>query len=158
MRACESVKLCYSWPTLCDSVDCSPPGFSVLGDAPGKNTGVTCHTLLQGIFPTQGSNPHLSCLLHWEEGSLLLVLPGEPSDSSYLKLISCIQHIAEFCVFFFFFKLTTRRYLNKSRKAFQGITGWLSSSAHLVSKRANQTLEVWEINFTGKGICLYLSR
>ena len=28
-------------------------------DSPGKNTGVGCHALLQGIFPTQGSNPHL---------------------------------------------------------------------------------------------------
>ena len=28
-------------------------------DFPGKNTEVGCHVLLQGIFPTQGSNPHL---------------------------------------------------------------------------------------------------
>ena len=39
--------------------DCSPPGFSVHGDSPGKNTGVGCHFLLQGIFPTQESNPGL---------------------------------------------------------------------------------------------------
>ena len=45
--------------TLCDSMDCSPPGSSVHGDSPSKNTGVGCHTLLQGIFPTQGSNPGL---------------------------------------------------------------------------------------------------
>ena len=32
-------------------------------DSPGKNTGVGCHALLQGIFQTQGSNPHLLCLL-----------------------------------------------------------------------------------------------
>ena len=32
-------------------------------DSPGKNTGVGCHFLLQGIFLTQGSNPHLLCLL-----------------------------------------------------------------------------------------------
>ena len=38
-------------------MDCSPPGSSVHGDSPGKNTGVGCHALLQGIFPTQGSNP-----------------------------------------------------------------------------------------------------
>ena len=42
---------------LCNPMDCSPPGFSVHGDSPGKNTGVGCHALLQGIFPTQGSNP-----------------------------------------------------------------------------------------------------
>ena len=38
-------------------LDCSLPGSSVHGDSPGKNTGVGCHALLQGIFPTQGSNP-----------------------------------------------------------------------------------------------------
>ena len=31
-----------------------------------------CHALLQGIFPVQGSNPHLLCLLHWQTGSLPL--------------------------------------------------------------------------------------
>ena len=48
-----------SSPTLCDPMDCNPPGPSVHGDSPGKNTGVGCHALLQGIFPTQGSNPGL---------------------------------------------------------------------------------------------------
>ena len=46
---------------LCNCKDCSPPGSSVHKDSPGKNTGVGCHALLQGIFPTQGSNlslPH----------------------------------------------------------------------------------------------------
>ena len=37
-------------------------------DSPGKNTGVSCHFLLQGIFSTQGSN---LCLLHWQVDSLL---------------------------------------------------------------------------------------
>ena len=46
-------------PTLCDPRDGSPPGSSVYGDSPGKNPGVRCHALLQGIFPTQGSNPDL---------------------------------------------------------------------------------------------------
>ena len=45
--------------TLCDSMDCSPPGSSIHGDSPGKNTGVGCHAFLQGIFPTQRSNPGL---------------------------------------------------------------------------------------------------
>ena len=47
-------------------------------DSPGKNTGVSCPALLQGIFPTQGSNPHLLCLLHWQEGSLPLAPLGKP--------------------------------------------------------------------------------
>ena len=40
-------------------MDGSPPGSSVHGDSPGKHTGVRCHALIQGIFPTQGSNPGL---------------------------------------------------------------------------------------------------
>ena len=57
-------KLC---PTLCNPMDHSPPGSSVHvcpWDFPGKNTGVSGHFLLQGIFPTQGSNP---CLPHWRQ-------------------------------------------------------------------------------------------
>ena len=46
-------------PTLCDPMDCSLTGSSVHGDSPGKNTGVACHSLLQGIFPTQGLNQDL---------------------------------------------------------------------------------------------------
>ena len=45
--------------TLCDSMDCSPPGFSVYGISQAKNIGVAFHFLLQGIFPTQGSDPSL---------------------------------------------------------------------------------------------------
>ena len=44
---------------LCDPMDYSPPRSSVHGDSPGKNTGVGFHALLQGILPTQGSNPGL---------------------------------------------------------------------------------------------------
>ena len=57
-------RLCCHWvpqlgPTLCSPVDCSPQ------DIPGKNTGVGFHFLLQRLFLTQGSNPHLlqvSCM------------------------------------------------------------------------------------------------
>ena len=41
-------------------------------DSPGKDTGVGCHFLLQGIFLTRGSNLRLLCLLHWQAGSLPL--------------------------------------------------------------------------------------
>ena len=60
-------------------MDCSPPGSSVHGHSPGRNTGVGCHALLQGIFPTQGGNSCLLCLLHWQVGSLPLSHPGNPS-------------------------------------------------------------------------------
>ena len=48
-----------SCPSPCDPMDCSPPGSSVHGDSPGKNTGAGCHARLQEIFPTQGSNQGL---------------------------------------------------------------------------------------------------
>ena len=47
-------------------------------DSPGQNTGVGCYALFQGIFPTQGSNPCLLCLLNWQVGSLPLAPPGKP--------------------------------------------------------------------------------
>ena len=80
-RACVCVcaKSLQSCPTLCDPMDCSLPGSSVHGDSPSKNTGVGCHALLQGIFPTQGSNPGLLRLLHGQAGSLPLVPLGKPS-------------------------------------------------------------------------------
>ena len=56
--------------TLCDPMDYSPPGGLVHGDFLGKNTGVGCHALLQGIFPTQGLNPGPS--MHADS------LPSEP--------------------------------------------------------------------------------
>ena len=57
---CAHCLVAKSCPTLCDPMDCSPPGSSVHGDSPGKNAGVGCHSLLQGIFPTQGLNPSLA--------------------------------------------------------------------------------------------------
>ena len=53
---CLVVQSCL---TLCNPMDCRPLGSSVHGDSPGKNTGVDCHALLQGIFPTPGSIPGL---------------------------------------------------------------------------------------------------
>ena len=47
---------------------------------PGKNTGVAVHFLLQGIFPIQGSNPCLLCILHCQADSLSLCHPGSPID------------------------------------------------------------------------------
>ena len=66
------VLVTQSCPTLCDPLDCIPPGSSVHGDSPGKNTGVGCYALLHGIFPTQGSNPgllHGRQILYRHQGS-----------------------------------------------------------------------------------------
>ena len=56
---CTTVSVQFSCSVVsdCHPMDSSPPGTSVHGDSPGKNTGVDCHSLLQGIFPTQGLNP-----------------------------------------------------------------------------------------------------
>ena len=54
--------------TLCDPMNCNLPGFSVHRDSPGKNTGLGCHALLQGITLTQGLNPCLlrsTCIDRW---------------------------------------------------------------------------------------------
>ena len=47
-------------------------------DSPGKNTGMGSHALLQGVFLTQGSNPRLFCLRHWQVSSLPLSHLGSP--------------------------------------------------------------------------------
>ena len=51
MLACLVIQSC---PTLCDHMDCSPQGSSVLEDSPGKNTGVGSHDLIQGNLPNPG--------------------------------------------------------------------------------------------------------
>ena len=53
-------KLCL---TLCNLMDCSLKGSSVHGILQARILECRCRFLLQGIFPTQGSNP---CLLHWQ--------------------------------------------------------------------------------------------
>ena len=70
----QALQLCA---VLCDPMDSSPPGSCPLG-SPGKNTGVDCHALLQGIFPTEGMNLRPLCVLHWEVGALPLAPPGKP--------------------------------------------------------------------------------
>ena len=53
---CLVAQLC---PILWDPMDCSHTSLLSSCDFPGKNTGVGCHPLLQGILPTQGWNPGL---------------------------------------------------------------------------------------------------
>ena len=56
--------------TLWDPKDCNPPGSSDHGIFLGNNTGVGYDSILQVIFLTQGSNPCLLSLLHWQADSL----------------------------------------------------------------------------------------
>ena len=68
VTAAQSLRPCGLWPTR----------LSCPWHSPGENTGVGCHALLQGIFPTQGSDPCLLNLLHWQVGSLPPAPPGKP--------------------------------------------------------------------------------
>ena len=77
---CACVLSCFICVWLCGPMGCSSPGSSVHGDSPGKNTGVGCHALLQGIFQTQGLKPRNLCLLHWQVTSLPLAPPGKMTD------------------------------------------------------------------------------
>ena len=80
------VKSLQSCLTLGKPMDCSPSvGLLCPWDSPGKNTGVGAHTFPQGIFLIQGSNPHVSCLLHWQAGSLPPAPPGKPCMPSTLS-------------------------------------------------------------------------
>ena len=75
----------YYWLSLLGHFSCVrlfgwQPARLCPWDSPGKNTGVGCHFLLQGIFLTQGSNVRLSCLLHcrrilyhWAPGIVLII-------------------------------------------------------------------------------------
>ena len=71
LAACMSTKSLQLCSTLCDPMDFSLLGSFSPWDSPGKNTGVGCHCRLQGIFPTQGSNPRLLYLLLWFADGLL---------------------------------------------------------------------------------------
>ena len=72
------VKLCT---TVCEFMGCmQPTGFLCLWNFPGKNTGVGCHSFLQRIFLTQGSNPGL---LHCRRS-----LPSEPPGKPQ-HLLNC---------------------------------------------------------------------
>ena len=62
--------------TLCDSMDCSPLGSSVHGISRERILEWVAIFFLQGIFPTQGSNPCFLRLLHWQEDSLPLSYLG----------------------------------------------------------------------------------
>ena len=68
--------------TLCDPRDRSPSG-SAHGDSSGKNTGVGCHALPQGIFPTQGSNPGL-----YIAGGLFIIYQGSPRILEWVPIPS----------------------------------------------------------------------
>ena len=75
--------------TLCNPMDCSTPGSSVHGHSPGKNSGVDCHALLQGIFPTQESN-QISCIA----GRFFIVWVTREAPYMRMLLLLLLSHLS----------------------------------------------------------------
>ena len=72
---CQSEIVSQLCLTLCDPMDCSPSGSSCPWNSPGKNNGMSCHSLLQRIFLTQGLNLGF---LHLQADSLQSEPLGKP--------------------------------------------------------------------------------
>ena len=61
---CMHAKVASVMSNSLQPMDCSPPGSSVHGILQARILEWVANALLQGIFPAQGSNPHLLRLLH----------------------------------------------------------------------------------------------
>ena len=121
LKRCKSTKniklrckcsVAQSCPTLCHPMDRLKIARLLWPwNPPGKNTGVDCHFLLQGIFPTQGSNP---CILHplqQQADSLPLGhLGSNKIKIFYLNVRRLFSYQAPALIFF----LNWSKYLNKS--------------------------------------------
>ena len=83
---CKSVCL-----TLCDPMDYTR--LLCPWNSPGKNTGVGYHALLQGIFPTQGSNLSLLSLLHWQAGFFTTSATWEACVCVYFRIKLGAEHL-----------------------------------------------------------------
>ena len=89
-RSPRESEVIQSCPTLYDPLDCSLARFLCPWNFPGKNTGVGCHFLLQGIFPTQGLNPGL---LRCRQTLYHLSHQGSPKEGNgYSLLYSCLEN------------------------------------------------------------------
>ena len=92
MSSCSVLKYVYLvtqlCPTVCGPMDCSPLGSSLSMGFSRQEYRVGFHSLLQGIFLTQASNPCLLLLLRWQAASLPLVPPGKPLFLRYKSLNS----------------------------------------------------------------------
>ena len=88
-------KSLQSCQTLCNPMECSLPGFYLHGILQARIQG-GLPFLLQGNFPTQGLNPCLLCLLHWQAGSLPLVPPGKPYVCVCVCVCVCVMTIKDY--------------------------------------------------------------
>jgi len=93
MWACFVASVVTQW------TDCSPPNSSVHGILQARTLEWVDIFLLQEIFPTQGPNPRLLHLLHWQAGSLPLLPPGKPNTPPYYIIIDYIPHTVDGCIY-----------------------------------------------------------
>ena len=89
-------------PTPCNPIGYSLPSSSVYGILQARILEWVAMHSSRGIFPTQGLNPHLLCLLHWQVGSLPLVPPGKPIFNTSLSLLlphrQALEYLFKFIV------------------------------------------------------------
>ena len=143
-----------SCPILCNPIDCSLPGSSVHGDSPGKKTGVGCHTLLQGVFPTQGLNPGLPHCRHilyhlshlgldqWCCYNLLCQREHKAYLMNVPELTDFMTHQVQqaWCAVLAFRQpFNQQQRMTKESEIIQS-TGWLSNSTGNLLKLRNQNL------------------
>ena len=119
-RSCCCFYCCFRHSLMSDSLGphgLQPSRLLCPLDFPGMNTGVGCHFFLQGIFLTQGSNPHL---LHWQTDSLPWSHQGSPLKRN------CKHHQVQFNFSLF----QTQRWRSKNRNVFLVKCGHKPSSLH----------------------------
>ena len=126
--------LCCAWSVVswpCDPVDCSPPGSSVYVDSLHKNAGMGCHALLQGIFPTQGSNHDL-----WHCRWILYCLSPQGSPRTPERVAYHFSRRSSW----------PRNWTRVSCLAGGFFTSWATREAHLYSTGSVSLVEPWLIH------------
>ena len=141
-------------------------------DSPGSNTGVGCHFLLQGIFPTQGWNLHLLCLLPCRWLLYLLSLWGSPQYQ-----INSYKNVSSPSIRYFKYPhrlpgIWKSVYLHNSELCFYGVCfPWRNLKDHLLVRclyiwflctfdtcyfSTLLILRIENLNFVKKAFCLFL--
>ena len=118
----RSLHKCFSLPETH-----FPIRLLCLRDIPGKNTGVVCHFLLQGLFLTQGLNP---CFLHWQVDSLLMSHWGSLGEYTvhvcWIGWLNKQRHEKHFCLYIFHRFYHALLALSNERQAWnRSINDWL---------------------------------
>ena len=108
------VKLLQSCLTLCNPLDCSPPGSSLHGIFLGKNTEVDCHSSSRGSSQPKDQS-FVSCFLHWQADSLQLSHLGSQRKPLLLTVIEYL--LSSFMLISFCFPEQSTQMGNESLKS-----------------------------------------